>query len=125
MKKLNLILSIILLNACNNVAKNELATGAFGAKFETKSALPLADALIAFSNGKDSIFTISGNIENVCQHKGCWISLKNGNNEFYINNGETFTMPKTAKGKKATAIGKFIKDDKGEVSFETTGVVIE
>ncbi len=102
-----------------------MATGTFGAKFEIKNTLPLADALIAYNAGKDTIYTIAGNIENVCQHEGCWISLKNGDNEFYINNGETFKMPKTAKGKKASAIGKFIKNDKGEISFETTGVVIE
>jgi len=125
MKKLIFILTVIVLNACNNNAKTEVSTGAFGAKFETTNTKSLPDALIEFNNGKDTTYTISGTIENVCQHKGCWISLKNGADEFYINNSETFTMPKTSKGKKATAIGKFLKDNKGEVSFETTGVIIE
>ena len=125
MKNLIYIIGIVLFNACNNNAKTEVATGSFGAKFETANTKSLADALIDYNNGKDTTYTVAGTIENVCQHKGCWITLKNGADEFYINNGETFTMPKTSKGKKVTATGKFLKDDKGEVSFETTGVIIE
>ena len=34
-------------------------------------------------------------------------------------------MPSNAKGHKAIANGRFVKDDKGEVSFLAKGVIIE
>ena len=121
MKNILFIAFIAFISACNT----EVATGKFGAAFENKNALPLTNALNSYNIGKDTTYAIFGTIENVCQHKGCWISLKNGNEEFYINNDETFKMPKTSKGHKATAIGKFVKDKDSVVSFLTTGVVIE
>lgn len=123
MKKLLFISTLFLLFSCKD---NTPASGTFGAKFDATSSLNLTDALAAYNSGKDTVYNVTGTIENVCKHKGCWISFKDAaGKEFYINNNETFVIPANSKGHKATAQGKFLKDDKGEVSFETTGVVVE
>lgn len=123
MNKVFLSVITALLFACND---NIPVTGTFGTSFDKNNALTLDKALESYNSGKDTIYSITGTIENVCKHKGCWISFKDASGkEFYVNNNETFVIPKNGKGHKAIANGKFVKDDKGEVSFETTGVIIE
>lgn len=123
MRKIFLFTVIALIFSCKD---KQPATGTFGASFDSKGSSTLQEALAGYNSGKDTIYQITGTIENICKHKGCWISFKDADGkEFYINNNETFVIPASGKGHKATAKGKFIKDDKGEVSFETTGVVIE
>lgn len=107
--------------SCNNTP----AAGTFGEKFENAGAQDFKSALTSYNSGKDTTYVIQGTIDNVCSHSGCWISFKNDSNDFYVNTNEKFTMPKDSKGKKATAKGKFIKDEEGTVSFEPSGVIIE
>ncbi len=121
--KLFFLTIIALMASCKD---NKPATGTFGATFDTKDAYALTDALNNYNTGKDTTYTIAGTIDNICQHKGCWMSFKDASGkEFIINTGEKFVLPASAKGHKATAQGKFVKDDKGKISFETTGVIIE
>ncbi len=114
---------LLVFNACKD---NTPATGSFGTKFENTNAIAFSDALDSFKAGNDTSYSITGTIENSCQHKGCWLTFKAADgSEFYINNDEKFVMPSNAKGHKAIANGRFIKDEKGEISFLTTGVIIE
>lgn len=101
------------------------ATGTFGQTFDKQGAKDFKSALGEYQSGVDTTFVIQGTIDNVCSHSGCWITFKDGENDFYVNTHEKFTMPKNSKGKKATAKGKFVKDETGEISFEPTGVIIE
>ncbi len=112
---------LIVFAACSQ----QPSTGTFGEKFDDKGAVDFKDALASYNAGKDTTYIITGKIENVCSHKGCWISFKNDTSEFYVNTNERFTMPKSSKGKKATAKGKFVKSEEGEVGFDPTGVIIE
>lgn len=122
MKKIFFISALLLLFSCST----KPAEGIYGEKFDPSSAVALADALNSYNSGKDTVYAITGTVENVCKHKGCWISFKDAaGKEFYINNNETFVIPEGSKGHSAIASGKFLKDDKGEVSFETTGVIIK
>ena len=105
--------------------KNAPATGTYGTAFDNANAQDFKTALSAYNSGKDTSYIIQGTIDNVCSHSGCWISFKNDTTDFYVNTNEKFTMPKDSKGKKATAKGKFVKDEDGVVSFEPTGVIIE
>jgi hypothetical protein len=123
MKKIILFTAIALIFSCKD---KQPATGTFGISFDSKGALSLTEALASYNGGKDTTYKISGTIENVCKHTGCWISIKDeAGKEFYINTNETFVIPATVKGHKTTANGKFVKDDNGEVSFSTTGIVVE
>jgi hypothetical protein len=120
------LLAVMLAALITSCKDNKPAEGTYGTAFDAKNASTLADALNSYNNGKDTIYSISGTIENICKHKGCWLSFKDPKGEeFYINNDETFVLPANGKGHKAIAHGKFVKDDKGEVSFETTGVIVE
>lgn len=119
----HLLIIAIFLTAVS--CKNAPTAGTFGEKFENTGAQDFKTALTAYTAGKDSTYIIQGTIDNVCSHSGCWISFKNDSNDFYVNTNEKFTMPKDSKGKKATAKGKFVKDEEGSVSFEPTGVIIE
>lgn len=121
MKKLLSILLMTALFACSQSSN----TGTFGEKFDKAGAKGFEAALADFQAGKDTTYVIEGKIDNVCSHSGCWISFKHGGSDFYVNTNEKFSMPKDSKGKKATAKGKFVKDDAGEISFEPTGVIIE
>jgi hypothetical protein len=103
----------------------QASTGNFGEKFEAKGAVDFKEALASYKAGKDTTYIITGNIENVCSHKGCWISFKNDSAEFYVNTNERFTMPKNSKGKKAIAKGKFVRSEEGEIGFDPSGVIIE
>ena len=114
---------LLVFTACKD---NTPATGSFGTKFENTNSIAFSDALTSFNGGKDTTYNIAGTIENSCQHKGCWLTFKaTDGSEFYINNDEKFIMPSNAKGHKAIANGRFVKDDKGEVSFLAKGVIIE
>lgn len=119
-------LAFALLLVIASCKDNTPATGSFGTKFENTNAVAFSEALANYNAGKDTTYNITGTIENSCQHKGCWLTFKAADgSEFYINNDEKFVMPSNAKGHKAIANGHFVKDDKGEVSFLTTGVIIE
>jgi hypothetical protein len=114
---------LLVFAACKD---NTPVTGSFGTKFENTNSIAFSDALASFNAGQDTTYNIAGTIENSCQHKGCWLTFKAADgSEFYINNDEKFVMPSDAKGHKAIANGRFVKDEKGEVSFLAKGVIIE
>lgn len=121
MKHLLILFALIFVVACNNTP----STGTFGEKFEKSNVQDFKSALASYNSGKDETYVIEGTIDKVCQHSGCWLSFKNDTADFYVNTDEKFTLPKDSKGKKATAKGKFVKDEKGEISFTPTGVIIE
>jgi hypothetical protein len=121
MKKTGIICLFLIFTSCSQ----QPATGTFGEKFENKGAIDFKQALASYQAGKDTTYIITGKIENVCSHKGCWISFKNDSAEFYVNTDERFTMPKNSKGKKAIAKGKFVKSEEGEIGFNPSGVIIE
>jgi hypothetical protein len=121
MKKLSVLFLVLVFAACSQ----QPSTGTFGEKFENSGAVDFKDALASYRAGKDTTYVITGKIENVCSHKGCWISFRNDSAEFYVDTKERFTMPKGSKGKKATAKGRFMKDEEGEISFDPMGVIVE
>lgn len=121
MNKLFALTLVFALAACQSNSK----TNSFGEQFENKGAVDFKSAIASYNEGKDSTYIITGTIENICQGAGCWLSFKNDSNEFYVNTHEKFKMPKDSKGKKATAKGKFIKTEEGELEFSPSGVIIE
>ncbi len=121
MNKIGAVCLLFVFAACSQ----QPATGSFGEKFENRDAVDFKDALAGYQAGKDTTYIIAGKIENVCSHKGCWITFKNDSTEFYVDTKERFTMPQSSKGKKAIAKGKFVRDEEGEISFDPTGVIIE
>jgi hypothetical protein len=97
-------LSILFMQACNNPQQN----GFFGQTFELDNAVPI-DQVIAEMGDKDELEVIvSGKINKVCKHKGCWVTLETASGEsVYINVvDEAFSLPESVINKNAKAIGK-------------------
>lgn len=77
----------------------------------TKAVL-IGDAVAKAKETGDATITVKGEVVTVCQKKGCWMSLKNGNEEpirvRFKDYG--FFMPKDISGKNVILSGKFATD---------------
>ncbi|MCY1011335.1 DUF4920 domain-containing protein [Nannocystis pusilla] len=79
----------------------------FGAAFALKEAKPLGPILAA---GKDALpkdaVQVSGTVDSVCQKKGCWMVMKDGDQEARIlMKDHGFTVPMDTKGKPVVVEG--------------------
>lgn len=81
--------------------------GHYGAAFALKDARPLGQVL---ASGKDALpkdaVQVSGVVENVCQKKGCWLVVKDGEAQARIlMKDHAFTVPMDTKGKPVVVEG--------------------
>ncbi|MCS6979482.1 MAG: DUF4920 domain-containing protein [Flavobacteriales bacterium] len=88
------------------------ATGTFGAAFSPDGAQSVS-ALPSILNQKDSVVAVfEGTIAEVCQKKGCWMTLDMGNGQVvrvtFKDYG--FFVPKNAGGRKAILKGVASKE---------------
>lgn len=102
----------------------------------------LADVLARPEAGK--VLRLEGSIERVCQNKGCWLELKQGDKSIHVTfEGYSFFVPKDAIHRAVALEGKVIvkeplkarvehleSEGAGEaasakVSIEATGVAIQ
>lgn len=81
-------------------------TGHFGASFTAENMLDMAGMEEAFA-GQDSMTAIvSGEVSEVCQKKGCWITLERSNGEMMrVKTMDQFFLPKNCSGKTAIIDG--------------------
>jgi len=77
----------------------------FGEELPSTAAIPLAQALTAApsASGKQ---IISGRIGKVCQNKGCWMTLHDGDAMVRVETAHRFVIPADAKGD-AEVLGTF------------------
>lgn len=112
----------------------------FGKPLKGLKPTPLADVLAKPENGK--MVRLEGVIDTVCENKGCWLGLKQGDKSVHVTfEGYSFFVPKDSRGKKVTLEGKIIvkersadevkhlegegaKEAAAKVSIEATGVSI-
>ncbi len=90
LKFLTIISIVIAFFACNNTnSKTVVKDGVTikGESFDARSAMSYDDLLTALE-GKDSLRTVvKGNVEGVCQVKGCWmniVSKTEGKEEMFV-----------------------------------------
>lgn len=81
--------------------------GHFGAAFALKETRALGPILAA---GKDALpkdaVQVSGTVDSVCQKKGCWMVVKDGDQEARIlMKDHSFTVPMDTKGKPVVVEG--------------------
>lgn len=114
--------------ACNNGSKNAgpattsepspvASTGAaigalrLGAPIEASvQSVVLADIAKSPSAYVGKTFTTTGTVTAVCQHKGCWMEIKDDASEAHIKMaGHAFFVPTTASGRKARVLAKLVK----------------
>lgn len=120
MKKLFILPLAILAFACGNTEKPaaedtsnveetmapEITMAYFGAEITPDAALEAAEIGQQLA-GKDSVrLKVSGNIEKVCQMKGCWMTMKSGEQDMHVTFKDYgFFVPKDAMGNKAIIEG--------------------
>jgi hypothetical protein len=60
----------------------------------------------------DKTFATTGTVTAVCQHRGCWMEIKDDKGEAHIKMaGHAFFVPRTASGKKARVLATLVKSD--------------
>ena len=117
------------------------ATGHFGAQFALKDTRPLSQVLASAKAGLKDPVQVSGEVDSVCQKKGCWLVIKDGEAQARIlMKDHAFTVPMDSKGKPVVVEGtiearvfneaqtKHLAKDAGKdpatVSGETTEYVV-
>ena len=81
-------------------ATGEAGEAHFGDAFTLTEAKPLAAVVATNADGGDAVVQVSGTIHEVCQKKGCWMVVRDGDAEArVVMKGYAFTVPKDAKGK--------------------------
>lgn len=78
--------------------------GHFGTAFSLADARPLADVIEAGA-GEDPVL-VAGEVEAVCQKKGCWMVIKDGTAQARVlMKDHGFAVPMDSRGKKAVVEG--------------------
>ena len=125
----------------------------YGAKITADSAIAFSDLKAAMGDKKELAVKLTGEVEAVCQKKGCWMNIKGANGESMrvTFKDYAFFMPMDCSGKTAIVDGvakievtsiadlkEFAKDDnqtkeaiaaikepKIELVFEASGVILK
>lgn len=125
----------------------------YGAKITADSAIALSELKTAMGDKKELAIKLTGEVEAVCQKKGCWMNIKgtNGESMRVTFKDYAFFMPMDCSGKTAIVDGvakievtsvadlkEFAKDDnqskeeidaikepKQELVFEASGVILK
>ncbi|MFZ4796341.1 MAG: DUF4920 domain-containing protein [Bacteroidia bacterium] len=125
----------------------------YGAKITADSAIAMSDLKAAMGDKKELAVKLTGEVEAVCQTKGCWMNIKGTNGESIrvTFKDYAFFMPMDCSGKTAIVDGvakievtsiadlkEFAKDDKQskeeiaaikepkqELVFEANGVILK
>jgi hypothetical protein len=81
------------------------STGHFGADFAIADTQPLATVLASGTVPAEAV-KVSGTVEAVCQAKGCWMVIKDGDKQARVLvKDHAFAIPMDGKGKAATVEG--------------------
>lgn len=96
-------------NAPNAPTSAEKFGAAIDPKSETVALSEVAKNPSAFAN---KTFTTSGTVSAVCEHRGCWMEIKDDKGEAHIKMaGHSFFVPRTASGKKARVQATLVKSE--------------
>jgi len=116
----------------------ERASEHFGAPFTLADAAPLATVLAGLGEGSDEPVLVSGTIHQVCQKKGCWMVVRDGEAEVRVTMKDYgFFVPMDAQGKATVVEGtlaprtfteaqaRHLAEDAGEDPSKVEGEVRE
>jgi hypothetical protein len=82
----------------------------FGKPLAARVPVALADVLAKPENGR--LVRLEGTIEKVCQHEGCWLTLKQEERSVHVTfEGYGFVVPKDVQGRPVALDGKVIVKD--------------
>jgi hypothetical protein len=87
----------------------------FGKPLSIKKAVSLQEALQQPAKYQNEKVLLEGKISDVCQMKGCWLMLSDGERAIRIKfENYSFFVPKDSRGKKARAEGRLIQETLSE-----------
>jgi Rieske Fe-S protein len=90
-------------------AQGEKFGAAIDPKAESVALSEVAKNPGAYAN---KTFTTTGTVSAVCQHRGCWMEIKDDKGEAHIKMaGHSFFVPRTASGKKARVQATLVKSE--------------
>jgi hypothetical protein len=112
MKKLYFVYSLIFLMSCST---NDQKYQSFGAEVSNSQDVTI-DELIASVNENEATFKVKGIVEEVCQMKGCWMTLKNdkGASIRITFKDYGFFVPKDISGREVILEGVAFKEKLAE-----------
>jgi hypothetical protein len=89
------------------------ASEKFGAAIDPKTeAVALSDVAKNPGAYTNKTFTTTGTVSAVCQHRGCWMEIKDDKGEAHIKMaGHSFFVPRTASGKKARVQATLVQSE--------------
>lgn len=126
MKKFYLMLMIFAVSATIATAQNDSKEGKMDMKSDDPVGVKVADGML-YGKDYDRSFTVTeftdlmkepsanydkavmvkGNVAEVCQSMGCWMTMTEGNNTVRIKTQHEFFLPKDIAGKNAVVSGVF------------------
>ena len=87
----------------------------FGKPMLIKKTLSLQEALQQPAKYQNQKVLLEGKISDVCQMKGCWLMLSDGERAIRVKfEGYSFFVPKDSRGKKLRAEGRLIQETLSE-----------
>ena len=103
-----IFLGFTLFFGCSQKATfNSEGANFFGAEINGERAIALQELNFDSSNNDTLDVTLSGTINEVCQAKGCWMTLEDNDKSVFIRFRDyAFFVPKDAGGKEAIVAGK-------------------
>ena len=107
-----LLALVVVLAACNTSKQGNAAAvpagDTFGTAFQPKTILPFADLSKKVAEGDSLHTTVRGTVAEVCQVKGCWMTITEANGEEMMVRFKDygFFMPKDISGKEVIMNGQ-------------------
>lgn len=94
--------------ACNTSKQAAPAGDTFGAAFQPKTIIPFAELSGKVVEGDSLQATVRGTVAEVCQAKGCWMTITEANGDEMMVRFKDygFFMPKDISGKEVVMNGK-------------------
>jgi hypothetical protein len=87
----------------------------FGKPLSIKKSLSLQEAIQQPAKYQNQKVLLEGKISDVCQMKGCWLMLSDGERAIRIKfEGYSFFVPKDSRGKRARAEGRLVQETLSE-----------
>jgi len=100
-----LLLGMILLAGCAGGVKT------FGEPVSSATPVPVTDLLAGADQFDGKTLVVEGTVAEVCQNKGCWMTLVSGDREMRVRFKDYgFFVPKNSSGRKARLEGVFTKE---------------
>jgi len=115
LRKLDLLLPLFCLLSFPLLSAKDSGVRTFGKPLTIKKGLSLQDALRQPDKHQDQKVLLEGKISDVCQMKGCWLMLSDGQRAIRIKfEGYSFFVPKDSRGKRVRAEGRLIQETLSE-----------